>query len=136
MRVVTLLALFGTIACVTKRPSAVPSAAPDTRFDGVTPLQLTMRGSGYTGTATLRRQADSAIGTFRVSGPGTVQGSIRGRIAGNDVIFDLTYDVVENGCKGTLRLAGLVADALAQGTADAQDNCVGRMTGTFRLGRS
>jgi hypothetical protein len=136
MKVVTLLTLLGAAACAANRTTAAPVAAPDARFAGESRLDLTMRGSGYTGTATLKHQADSVIGTFRVTGPGTVHGNIRGRITGNDMTLDLTYDVVENGCKGTLRLAGLIAVALAQGTAEAQDTCVGRMTGTFKLGRS
>jgi hypothetical protein len=135
MRVITVIALLGTAACAAHRAPDTMTTAADTRFAGEAPLQMTIRGSGYTGTATLRRQADSAVGTFRVTGPGTVQGNIRGRIAGNDMTLDLTYDVVENGCKGTLRLAGVIAASLAQGTAEAQDSCVGRMTGTFRLGR-
>ena len=136
MRVITLCALFATMACATTRTPATVNAAPTAQFSGDSPLQMTIRGSSYSGSINLKRQGDSASGTFRVVGPGTVHGNVRGRVTGNDVVLDLTYDVIENGCKGTMRLTGVIANAIAQGAAEAQDSCVGRMTGTFRLGRS
>lgn len=111
---------------------------PADRFIGQVPLQVTVRGSLYTGTATVARaRGDQVSGTFTLAGPVEVKGSLNGRIGSGDVQLDLTYDIAANGCKGTMRLTGpTTANPIVEGAAEAQDSCVGKMAGTFKLGRS
>lgn len=110
---------------------------PVTRFTGDVPLQVTVRGSLYAGTATLTRTAAQAVtGTFVLAGPVEVRGTVSGQID-TAVKLELIYAIAANGCKGTMRLAAPTNEtALVQGAVEAQDSCVGRMTGTFKLGRS
>ncbi len=124
-------ALLVTSAC-----AAAARSNPADRFTGVVPLQVTVRGSLYTGSATLTRGAgDATSGTFAIVGPVEVKGTLTGRIAGSEVRLDLTYDIAQNGCKGTMRLSGPIGTGtLVEGTAEAQDSCVGSMSGTFKLG--
>lgn len=135
MRSGYIFLLISVAACGTKPAGAGP--APQSSFSGDTPLNMTMRGSSYAGSAILTHvRGDSVTGTFKVVGPGTVQGTLSGRVTKNDIALDFAYAVVENGCKGTIHMTGPVANNLAQGSADAQDSCVGKMNGTFKLGKS
>jgi hypothetical protein len=110
---------------------------PTDRFIGQVPLQVTVRGSLYTGTASVARaHGDQVSGTFALAGPVEVKGTLNGRIGASDVQLDLTYDIAANGCKGTMRLTGPTTNQMIEGAAEAQDSCVGKMTGTFKLGRS
>jgi hypothetical protein len=122
--------LLLTAACAAR-------SSPASRFAGAVPLQVTVRGSLYTGSAVLTRGAgDATSGTFVMSGPVEVKGTLSGRIGNNEVTLDLTYSIVQNGCQGTMRLSGpMGTSAVVEGTAEAQDSCVGRMTGTFKLGQ-
>ena len=111
---------------------------PSDRFLGQVPLQVTVRGSLYTGALSVARASgDQVSGTFTLTGPVEVKGTLGGRIGQKDVQLDLNYEIAANGCKGTMRLTGpaTTAGALVEGAAEAQDSCVGRMTGTFKLGR-
>jgi hypothetical protein len=112
-------------------------AKPAERFIGQVPLQVTVRGSLYTGTATVTRTTgDQVSGTFTIAGPVEVKGTLTGHVGEKDVQLDLNYNIAANGCKGTMRLTGPATNAasLVEGAAEAQDSCVGRMTGTFKLG--
>ena len=132
MRSTLLGALLILTACAAR-------SRPADRFTGQLPLQVTVRGSLYTGTATLARtNGEKVSGTFTLAGPVEVKGTLTGRIAQKDVQLDLTYDIAANGCKGTMRLAGPTTGSgvFVEGGAEAQDSCVGKMTGTFKLGRT
>ncbi|MGH7471527.1 MAG: hypothetical protein ACRENP_26545 [Longimicrobiales bacterium] len=124
-------ALLLASACAAARSNAA------SRFTGQVPLQVTVRGSLYTGSATMTRGAgNQTSGTLAIAGPVEVKGTLAGRIANNELTLDLTYDIAQNGCKGTMRLNGPIGSStVVEGTAEAQDSCVGRMTGTFKLGK-
>jgi hypothetical protein len=118
---------------VTACSSTPRRAAP--RISGTVPFQLTVRGSLYTGTAILD---DRLNGTFAVNGPVEVKGSLKGTIVADSLTLELSYATNPNNCTGTMTLTGAFAapqSRLASGTAQATDSCVGRMTGTFRLGQ-
>jgi hypothetical protein len=123
------IALFVASACASAGP------APAVRFTGSVPLQVTVRGSLYTGTAILNRSGGEAVeGTFTLKGPVEVKGTLAGRVTNTDIALELLYDIPQNGCKGTMRLSGPTDQTMVEGAVDAQDSCVGRMTGTFKLG--
>ena len=117
--------------------ASAPAARPIERFTGTQPLQVTARGSLYTGTATLNRAGDGLSGTFALAGPVEVKGTLTAREAAGTMTIELTYDIAQNGCKGTMRLTGPVnQNAVVDGAMEAQDSCVGRMTGVFKFGRA
>jgi hypothetical protein len=118
---------------VTACASANRRATP--RVSGTVPFQLTVRGSLYSGTAILD---DQLKGTFAVSGPVEVKGSLKGTIVVDSLTLELSYATNPNNCTGTMTLTGAFASKqsrIATGTTQATDSCVGRMTGTFRLGQ-
>jgi hypothetical protein len=117
--------------------ASAPAARPLERFTGTQPLQVTARGSLYSGTATLERAAEGLSGTFTLAGPVEVKGRLTARETSGTMTLELTYDIAQNGCKGTMRLMGPVnQSALVDGAMEAQDSCVGRMTGVFEFGRA
>lgn len=124
------IALLSASACASAGP------APAARFTGSIPLQVTVRGSLYTGNAILNRgPGDAVTGTFALSGPVEVKGTLTGRVTSSDVMLELLYDIAQNGCKGTMRLSGPTNEkTMVEGAVQAQDSCVGQMTGTFKLG--
>jgi hypothetical protein len=125
--------LLGVLLVLT---ACAARSRPADRFLGQMPLQVTVRGSLYAGSATLARATgDQVSGTFTLAGPVEVKGALSGRIGQKDAQLDLTYDIAANGCKGTMRLTGPTTATLVEGAAEALDSCVGRMTGTFKLGR-
>lgn len=105
------------------------------RLVGTLPLQLTLRGSSYTGTAIID---EHLAGTFTVVGPVEVKGALKASGARDSVAFEMTYAIAANNCRGTMKLAGRYRtdDAnVAEGTVNAIDSCVGPMNGTFMIGR-
>jgi hypothetical protein len=130
MRSTLVAALLLLTACAARKPA--------NRFIGEVPLQVTVRGSLYTGAATIARTTREQVnGTFTIAGPVEVKGTLSGRFGEKDVQLDFNYNIAANGCKGTMRLTGptTTGATLVEGPAEAQDSCVGRMTGTFKLGR-
>ena len=105
-------------------------------LQGTIPLELVIRGSGYNGSMVLAAAAaDSVKGTFSAAGPVEVRGTVSGRATKSDVQLDLTYETSQS-CKGTMRLTGAFREGtrIAEGSAEAADGCVGRLTGTFKVG--
>jgi hypothetical protein len=124
-----LVATFLLAAC-----ASTPRSTPP-RISGTTPFQIVVRGSLYTGTAVLD---DRLTGTFLVTGPVEVKGSLKGTIVADSLTVELSYTTTPNNCTGTMKLSGVFASPqsrLASGATEATDSCVGRMTGTFRLGQ-
>jgi len=124
------------IALLAGACASAPRARSLDQFIGTQPLQVTARGSLYAGTATLSPgPAETVSGTFTLAGPVEVKGTLTGRTAGDSITFELKYSIAQNGCNGTMRLTGpMKANAAVEGVTEAQDSCVGRMTGTFKFG--
>lgn len=107
-------------------------------FVGDVPISVIVRGSSYAGTASIvQTKGDSVSGTVTLTGPVEVKGALRGVLSTSRMQIDLVYTIALNGCRGTMKLsAPVVNDAQTiEGPVDAQDSCVGAMTGTFRLGK-
>ena len=133
MRSIRVVSALLTVSC-----ASAPAARPLDRFTGTQPLQVTARGSLYTGTATLSPgPGDALSGAFTLAGPVEVKGTLTGRTVADSVTLELTYNIAANGCKGTMRLTGPIKpNSAVEGAAEAQDSCVGKMTGTFKFGRA
>lgn len=98
-------------------------------------MDLVVRGSSYRGSASID---DRGAGIFTATGPVQVTGTVHAREKGDSVTIDLAYAIAANNCRGTMRLIGAFKSPpsqLAEGSVEATDSCVGRMTGTFRAGR-
>lgn len=79
---------------------------------------------------------DKFDGTFTVKGPVEVKGTARGKSVGDSLTIDLTYATSPTPCTGTMKLIGAFSTrTLAKGVVDATDSCVGKMSGTFEVGR-
>jgi hypothetical protein len=129
-RITCLAALMMATACA----SAGRSTAAPPRLRGTVPLEIVVRGARYAGTAVL---GDRMQGTFSAKGPVEVTGTLQGRGSGNAIEFDVTYSIAANGCRGTMKFTGTFTSntaTVASGPVDATDSCVGKMTGTFKVG--
>lgn len=128
-RLCTIAVLAALAACASTRRVQAP------RLAGTVPLQITLRGSLYTGTASID---ENTRGTFTVRGPVEVTGTLNGRMPGDSIVLQMTYTIAANNCKGTMEFAGTFKSReskLAEGPVNALDSCVGKLAGTLRIGQ-
>ena len=100
--------------------------------------EFVVEGTPYRGTMDLSTAPGGAVtGSFTVSDPAEVVGSVEGTLLADSLDFQMPYEILETGCAGVVRGRGAVAEAGAGmgGAIQVDDACDGQMSGTLTLTR-
>ncbi len=100
--------------------------------------EFLVEGNPYRGTMDLSTAPGGAVsGSFAVTDPGQVVGSVEGTIVADSLDFAIPYEILENGCAGIVRGRGAIVQGGAglAGPIQLDDACDGQMSGTLTLTR-
>ena len=95
-------------------------------------------GTPYRGTMSLETAPGGVVtGSFIVTEPARVEGSVEGTIAADTVRFAMPYEILENGCSGTVNGSAPVSAGGAgfEGPVQLDDSCGGAMSGKITVTR-
>jgi hypothetical protein len=95
-------------------------------------------GTPYRGTMDLSTAAGGAVsGTFAVTEPAQVVGTVEGTIVADSLDFLIPYEILDNGCAGTVSgRGGIVEGGTGFGAPIALDDaCGGQMSGSLTVTR-
>ena len=95
-------------------------------------------GTPYRGTMDLSTAPGGAVsGTFMVTEPAHVDGTVEGAIVADTVDFQMPYEIQENGCSGVVYGRSAITDGGSGfgGAIRLDDSCGGEMTGTAAIQR-
>jgi len=100
--------------------------------------EFLVEGNPYRGTMDLTTAPGGAVtGSFAVTDPAQVVGSVEGTIVADSLDFQIPYEILENGCAGVVRGRGGIAEGGTGlgGAIQLEDACDGQMSGTLTLTR-
>ena len=100
--------------------------------------EFLVEGTPYRGTMDLTTAPGGAVtGSFAVTDPGQVVGSVEGTIVADSLDFQIPYEILENGCAGVVTGRGAIAEGGSGlgGAIELEDACDGQMSGTLTLTR-
>ena len=100
--------------------------------------EFLVEGNPYRGTMDLTTAPGGAVtGSFAVTDPGQVVGSVEATIVADSLDFQIPYEILENGCAGVVRGRGAIAEGGTglTGAIQLDDACDGQMSGTLTLTR-
>jgi hypothetical protein len=95
-------------------------------------------GTPYRGTMDLSTGVGGAVtGSFDVTEPARVVGTVEGTVAADSLDFSIPYEILDNGCAGTVSGRGGIAEGGAGfgGPIRLDDSCGGQMQGTLTVTR-
>ena len=95
-------------------------------------------GTPYRGTMDLSTATGGAVsGSFEVTEGAHVVGSVEGTIAADSLDFTIPYEILDNGCAGTVSGRGGIVEGGAGfgGPIRLDDSCGGQMEGTLSVTR-
>ncbi len=107
-------------------------------LDGTYRIRFSVEGESYSGTADLSTAMGGAVtGEFRLTGPMRVDGGMEGTISGDTLTWTGDYTMPSQGCTGTTRGSGPIAEggASVSGRVRIDDSCFGRLSGRFSFNR-
>ena len=100
--------------------------------------EFVVDGTPYRGTMDLSTAPGGALsGSFLVTEPARVTGTVQGSIVADTVAFEMPYEILDNGCVGTVFGRHPVAEGGGTfgGDIRLEDSCGGEMTGTATVRR-
>ena len=100
--------------------------------------EFLVEGNPYRGTMDLTTAAGGVVtGSFAVTDPAQVVGSVEGTIVADSLDFQMPYEILDNGCAGTVHgRAGIAEGGTGFGSPiRLDDSCGGEMTGTVTVTR-
>lgn len=100
--------------------------------------EFLVEGSPYRGTMDLTTAPGGAVtGSFAVTDPGQVVGTVEGTIVADSLDFEIPYEILENGCAGVVRGRGAIVEGGSglAGPIQLDDACDGQMSGSLTLTR-
>jgi hypothetical protein len=95
-------------------------------------------GTPYRGVMDLTTAPGGVVsGSFTVTDPAHVDGTVEGGIVADTVDFQMPYEIAENGCSGVVygRTAITEGGGAFGGAIRLDDSCGGEMTGTATIQR-
>lgn len=107
-------------------------------LEGPYKAEFLVDGTPYRGTMNLATAPGGAVrGTFIVTEPARVEGDVEGTIAADTVRFQMPYEILDNGCVGTVSgSAPVVAGGAGfDGPVELDDSCGGTLSGTITVTR-
>ena len=107
-------------------------------LDGPYKAEFLVEGTPYRGTMNLSTAPGGAVsGNFIVTEPARVEGGVEGTIAADTVRFEMPYEILDNGCVGTVSgSAPVVAGGAGfDGPVELDDSCEGALSGKITVTR-
>jgi hypothetical protein len=95
-------------------------------------------GTPYRGLMDLSTAPGGAVsGSFTVTDPANVMGTVGGAIVADTVDFQMPYEILDNGCSGVLYGRNAIAEGgeAFGGAIRLDDSCGGEMAGMARIQR-
>lgn len=95
-------------------------------------------GTPYRGTMDLSTAPGGVVsGSFQVTEPAQVVGSVEGAIVADTLDFQMPYEILDNGCSGTVHGRGAIVEGGAGFGAPIllDDSCGGELSGTATVTR-
>ena len=94
-------------------------------------------GTPYRGTMTLTTARAVRDGSFMVTDPTQVNGTVEGTIVADTVDFQVPYEILESGCSGVVYGRNAIAEGGGYfgGPIRLDDSCGGELTGTATIQR-
>ena len=95
-------------------------------------------GTPYRGTMDLSTASGGAVsGSFAVDDPTPVVGSVEGTIVADTLDFQMPYEILQNGCAGTVYGRGAIVEGGTGFGAPIRldDSCGGELSGTATVTR-
>ena len=130
---------------ITRVAAAVTIAASSAAFmvadlKGDYNVEFVVEGTTYTGTVKTTPAAAAKgqfTGKLEMTSPSSILADLKGRTAGDSLLYDATYEDKGRGCTGSLSGKGTVEKdaSKAAGALTINDSCGGQIAGTFRLWR-
>lgn len=100
--------------------------------------EFVVDGTPYRGTMDLATATGGAVtGSFEVTEPAHVVGTVEGTIAVDSLDFTMPYEILDNGCAGTVSGRGGIAEGGAGfgSPIHLDDSCGGQMQGSLTVTR-
>lgn len=100
--------------------------------------EFVVDGVPYRGTIDLQTAPGGVVsGSFQVTEPAQVVGSVEGAIVADTLDFQMPYEILDNGCSGTVHGRGAIVEGGAGFGAPIRldDSCGGELSGTATVTR-
>ena len=107
-------------------------------LDGPYQVEVVVDGTPYRGMMELSTAPGGSVnGSFMVTDPAHVDGTVEGAIVADTLDFRMPYEIQENGCIGVVTGRGDVAQGggAFSGPVVVDDSCGGAMNGTISIQR-
>jgi nitrous oxidase accessory protein NosD len=101
-------------------------------------VEFLVDGTPYRGVMDLTTAPGGVVsGSFTVTDPAQVDGTVEGGIVADTVDFQMPYEIQENGCMGVVHGRSAIADGgeAFGGAIRLDDSCGGEMAGTLEVQR-